>query len=188
MAKFKELNLELQDDEKINLGNGQDAKIYFHNDKLRIQDCDIHFTGAVSGGEGTSRCSAYAISTQSVATAIMTIAELDTVLFDELGEFNTSTNRFVTTQPGYYILSGGLEIESIANGNYYTVCVYVNEGIKAIVHTEVGGGTSPRFNCTTIRYLAVGDYVTLRGRHNYGSNRTFGAGRSNTYLTIHKLS
>ena len=189
MAKFKELNIELKDDEKINLGDSQDAKIYFHNGKLRLQDCDVHFTGAVSGGQGTSRCSAYLSSNQTgVGTAAYKLVELDTVDFDELGEFDTGAHRFTATQEGFYVLSGSLEIESLNDGDYYTVTINVNGSIRSIVHTELGGGTTPRWNTTIIRHLNVGDYVELKGRHNYGSDRSNGGGLPYTYLTIHRLS
>ena len=189
MAKFKNLNLELKDDENINLGDSKDAKIYFHNGKLRLQDCDVHFTGAVSGGRGTSRCSAYLSANQTgVVTATYTIAELDAVLFDELGEFDTGTHRFTATQEGYYIITASLEIESLGDGNYYTVAISINGGLKATVHTELGGATTPRWNCTRIYRLLVGDYVEVSGRHSYGSDRSFGGGNSFTYLTIHRLS
>ena len=50
----------------------------------------------------------------------------DTVVFDTKSEFNTSTNRFVASNAGYYEINAGFHSDSQNNNQYYSIAIYKN--------------------------------------------------------------
>lgn len=189
MAKFNQLNIVLQEDQKIKLGTSQDVEIYYHGNQIRIEG-DVVISGAVSGGTGTSRCSAYMSGDQSVPTYVDTYtkAAFDSVLFDELDEWNTTDHKFTAINAGYYLVSANGCINSLPDGDYWTVYIRKNDAGAAYCHNEVGGTVTPRYNVTKILYLEAGDDVKLWVRQNSGGTLLLDSAARNTYMTIHRLS
>ena len=189
MSKFNELNVVLQEDQKIKLGTSQDVDVYFHDNQIRIEG-DVVISGAVSGGAGISRCSVYMTSDQNVPDYVDTYtkAAFDLKLFDELDEWDIVNHKFIAINAGYYLVTANACMNSLPNGAYFSVYIRKNIGGAAYCHNEVGGTVSVRYNVTKILYLDVGDDVKLWVRQNSGGNLLLDAAVRNTFMTIHRLS
>jgi len=137
---------------------------------------------------GSKVSMALAADQTGIAQSTWTKVALDTVVFDVLDEFDFATNnRFVARESGYYMVSGSVRWNSLSDGNYVTVSIYVNGSAAATIHTEIGGGTTPRYNVSKLFHLDVADYIELWTRHNYAGNRDIDNDQAGTYLTIHRV-
>ena len=183
MAKFNELNIELQDDQKLKLGT---AEIWFDGNRLVI-DGDVTITGSVSGSN-MSRCHAYLSSNQTITPVDYHLVEMDAVIFDTLNEFNTSTHKFTAAAEGYYTVTASVEIEGLDDGKYLTINIDVNSVSSAVFHDEMGGSVTGRFNVTKLFHLNQGDLVHVDVRQGDVGNLDIGGGHTYTYLSIHRLS
>ena len=184
MAKFKELNIELKDNQKLKLGS---AEIWFDGNKLVI-DGDVTITGSVSGSS-MSRCHAYLSSLQLIPTgSSYTQVQLDEVSFDALGEFDTVNHKFVAAEEGYYITTISLEFQGIDDGKYATINIRVNGAVHATYQDRMGGNTTLRCNTTKLLHLMKDDEVTLYCRHNNPAAMNAGPSHVDTFLSIHRLS
>ena len=193
MAKFKELNLELQDNEEIKLGGNQvDSHIYYDGSDLLIKN----FTGnvTISGSSGLittkpSRCSAYLSAVQAVVTyGTWHQVEFDLTAFDELNEFNTTTHKFTAKNSGYYIVTGAYGFEGLADDDQFGM--YINkDGTPQIYNvSKTGGVISPRKSISKVMYIAKDSFVDMYVRHLFGADRDLHAAISGTGLTVHRLS
>ena len=183
MAKFKDLNIELQDNQKLKLGT---AAVWFDGNKLVI-DGDVTITGSVSGSN-MSRVHAYLTTEQTIGGVDFHLVELDAVVFDSLGEFNTGTHKFTASAEGYYTVTASLEINGLADGNYLSINIDINGSSSAVFHDEVGGATVARNNVTKLFHLYEGDTVHFDCRHGNAGNLDIGGGAAYTFLSIHRLS
>ena len=136
-----------------------------------------------------SKVSAYLAADQTgIAQATFTKVEFNAVKFDTLDEFDITTNhRFIAKSSGYYMVTGSVRWNSLDDGDYITIAIYVNGSSVSLVHTELGGGTTPRYNSNKLVYLEVDDYIELWTRHGYTGNRDIDSEQQGTYLTIHRV-
>jgi len=146
--------------------------------------------GSGSGSGFSSRVSVYLGTNQTgVVTATWTKVELDTELFDGLGEFDKDTNhRFTANTAGYYQINGCVGHEGMGDADTVQTAIYVNGSRIAHATIDTGGTSSPGIPISKLAYLAANDYVELWGRHTLGSNGAFDAGAAETYLTVHRVS
>lgn len=137
-----------------------------------------------------SRVRAYQSSTQTITTNNITIVELQTKDFDNLGEFDNTTNyRFTVTKAGYYLINGCIAIASLSIGQVLTSWIYINgNGIARNFTRQSSDGDPLSSDVFTLQYLNVDDYIDLRVYHNDGSSQDLIANTNSTYLEIHRLS
>jgi len=147
-------------------------------------------TSGIVGLPKQSRCRAYLSgSNQSVPSATWTKIQLNATLYDEQGEFDTTTNyRFTATEAGYYIVIGSISILNIDDQKTVTVAIRKNGASCAYTRYYTSGTAAPIISAVSIAHLDAGDYLELWVYHNHGSNRDVAAGSSYTYMAIHKLS
>ena len=110
MSKFNELNLELQDNQKIRLGDKQNSDIFFDGNNLVVSGADILFSNEISGfapsGSGhlttkeyvddkfESGCHVYRLGAQSIPHTGFHVIEFNTVIYDNLSEYDSTNFRF----------------------------------------------------------------------------------------------
>lgn len=82
-------------------------------------------------------------------------------VFDTNSEFNTSLNRFVATNAGYYQINAGYHIKSTGSTNQFGIGVRINNNFyQETSGFHFGSGIVAR-NINCIVNLAVGDYVEI---------------------------
>lgn len=115
--------------------------------------------GPVAADETKPVFRAYASASQSVVSNTWTKVNVNTVQFDTLGAFNTSTNRYQPTVAGYYRISGQVNFAGFA-GNL-AAAIYKNATSYAI---GANGASWSRSIVTDLVYLnGSTDYVELWG-------------------------
>ncbi len=143
---------------------------------------------------GASRMRATKATTQSIPNAAWTIVQYNTEMFDNLNEYDNATNyRFTATAAGYYSVSASLLSANAAwdageswllslykNGVQYNNGVYSQSGIAVTAHKH------SLVNDTI--YLAVNDYIDMRGYHNQGAAVNTHTDAAYNYFSVHRLS
>ena len=145
---------------------------------------------AAPAGPGTaSRCRAYLGSSQSITTATYTKVNLNTEIFDSLGEFDTANHKFTATEAGYYLISASLAWDSYVADHEVLLALYKNGAIIARANQAQTATTNAIIICASqIVYLAANDYIELYARHTFGADTSLVEGDGYTHMAIHKLS
>jgi len=176
-----------------------DGDTYLWVEKTADED-KIH--GAVKGVEAflmhddgildlakQSGCAVYLGTDQTIPSASHTVVNLDTVIFDTLGEFNTTTHRFTATRAGIYIVIGATSWNNPNKTGYqFAACLKKNGSLvtETIFHSacywRLGIMTAGIFS------LAANDYVELDAYQNTGSSDNLDAGINHTYMHIAKIA
>lgn len=143
----------------------------------------------------TSRVRVTKDDQQSVSNATDEVVEYDDVVYDSLGEWNSSTWRFTAKNAGYYSVKASLTFTSVAwaAGEYQFFKIYKNgtlysyledhrmEG-NVTVYKQVSGSDDIYLNGTT-------DYIDIRIKHNQGAAlNTINANAPYMYVAIHRFS
>ena len=110
----------------------------------------------------------------------------NTVVFDTKSEFNTSTNRFVATNAGYYEINAGFHTDSQNNNQYYSIAIYKNGSEYQETtgnHTNLG----PVYRTiNAIIYLAATDYVEIYAQ-NYQSGVNIDSYSGKTFFEVRQI-
>ncbi len=110
----------------------------------------------------------------------------DVLDYDETGDFNITTDRFICPTSGYYLISGMLTFTFISDGESIYVAAY-REGVLEAGSTAQASYSNPlSTGFTDIVYLNEGDYVELMAYHTASAARTImgSTGGTYTYFTI----
>jgi len=135
-----------------------------------------------------SGCAVYLGTDQTIPSASHTVVNLDTELFDTLGEFNTTTHRFTATRAGIYIVIGATNWNNPNKSYQYAACIRKNGALvtETIFHSanywRIGVMTAGIFS------LAAGDYIELDAYQNSGAGDNLDAGINHTYMHIAKIA
>jgi len=121
----------------------------------------------------------------SIPSTTWTTINFNVLDYDETGDFNIITNRFICPTSGYYLVSGMVTF-IMQDGETIQLAAF-REGVYeagSLAHASHSDGVSTGF--TDIVYLNVSDYLELRAHHTgSGSRSIFGnAAGTYTYLTI----
>ncbi len=142
---------------------------------------------------GVSAVRATNADAQSIPNATYEIIEYDTVVFDNLGEYDNVTNyRFTAKETGYYLVSASLvsaNVEFTAN-EAFIITIYKNGVQYSVGGYNTSGATvtirrSP--NITDIIYLTAGEYIDIRGYQSTGINMALESDETYNYFSVHKL-
>jgi len=77
-------------------------------------------------------------SNQGISGSTYTKVGFETVIFDALGEFDLSTDRFTPTVAGYYQLNTSVIIDAVADNTFVRVSIYKNGSLFATVGRDYG--------------------------------------------------
>jgi len=174
-------------DTKVDVEEGGDE------DKVRMDVAGVEAflldTSGILDLAKQSRARAYLGSSQSITTATYTRVNLDTEVFDNQGEFDTTNHKFTATKAGYYLISASLAWDSYVADHEVLLAIYKNGAIIARANQAQTATTNAIIICASqIVYLAANDYVELYARHTFGSDTSLVEGDGYTHMAIHKLS
>lgn len=143
---------------------------------------------------GASRVSGYMSAVQTIVTVTTTKLMMNTLLYDNLNEFDAVTNyRFTAQKAGYYGVTAGVLSDNVAwaAGKYWIVYAVKNgtvyhQGLRNIAWAAV----TTYFHSILARqiYLAANDYLEFFVRHSRGSDTNTNTDTETTYFQIHRLS
>jgi len=136
----------------------------------------------------------HASKARAYRTAALTLngwtkVPLDTENFDNLGEYDNTTNyRFTAQTAGYYLVVGSVGIASMNNNQLGGMSIYKNGAPANYYYHNVGDVTSNQvMNSTDIIYLnGSTDYIELYGY--CATAKPVVVGSLHTFMSIHKLS
>jgi len=159
--------------------------------------CGVFSKNGILSLARQSGCSAYLSADQTnIVNTTDTLVNLNTVNYDTLSEFNTSTHRFTATEAGKYLVVGNItwvENTLVADKAIYTRIRKNGSAIvNAINQIAVNASASPiSSTATAILDLSAGDYVELSAFHTMGVNTPDIDGaalRGLTYMDIQKIA
>jgi hypothetical protein len=159
---------------------------------------NLNITGNLTvGGEFTeqnvSRVRVMRGTAQTIPHNNVTIVQYNNESFDNLNEYDNTTNyRFTATQAGYYLVDASLLFDSYAwtaakemdlflykNGVLYSALdIYTSEVALTLYLGLVG---------SDIIYLNVGDYIDVRVVHTRGSDTNLHANTVYNFLSISQI-
>jgi len=121
----------------------------------------------------------------SIPSTSWTTINFDVLDYDETGDFNIVTDRFICPTSGYYLISG--MVTFIMPDGETILLAAIREGVNeagSLAHASHSDSLSTGF--TDIIYLNAGDYLELRAFHTGSAPRSiFGnAEGTYTYFTI----
>ena len=121
-----------------------------------------------------------------ISSGIYTVVNFDVLDYDETGDFNLITDRFICPTSGYYLVSGMVTFGGMQDGEAIYVVAFIEGVLKAWIIARAAHLTILSTSFTDIVYLNEGDYVELRVYHTGSSPREiFGDSEGiYTYLTI----
>jgi hypothetical protein len=135
-----------------------------------------------------SRVSVYSTSNQSTSLAPVTL-NLDTVIFDDRGEFDISTHKFTADDSGFYLVNYGVLVATNYN-RADSVALLKNSltalDVRYFTRRTDSVEADPFAFSSCIVELAAGD--TLELSVNIGGSRNILGGINNSYMQIHRLS
>jgi len=95
-------------------------------------------------------------------------------------------SRFTVKQAGYYLITAGLKFRNAADGENCQLNISVNGSTKLATNQRAGAAGDVQVSTSFIKYLAVNDYVEMKGNRAIAGNIDdviYG-----TFLSIHRLS
>ena len=162
---------------------------------MKIYNENISDSAAIDiekmGDSTFSRARAYLSGgDQTINDSTLTLVHLNTESYDNLGEFDSTTNyRFTATTAGYYLVCTQVFIQSLPDASRAVSYVYKNGSTIMVQTTITSGNTNNQtISSSDVIYLAANDYIDLRAWHNGGSSLVIGEYERNTYMAVHKLS
>lgn len=141
----------------------------------------------------TSRCRAYLATTdQTIGSGAWTKVQLNAESFDELSEFDSTTNyRFTASEAGYYLIYGQAKFLAMADQDVIEIKLRKNASTDLAVAsrpTSNDGSLADTINVADIVSLSATDYMELYVQHDNGGNKDIDAGTDLTFMFVHRLS
>lgn len=165
--------------------------IFTPNTVIRSVEINANFSEAlqVTSHINPYKFHAYRTTNQSILSGTWTTVGLNTEVFDDNNNFDTTTYKYTVPLTGYYQLNGQT-YSSQAWGNQSIVSIVKNatSGITGGTTLAEARGTISNLdinkvqNCSCLSYLTAGDTLTLVA-HIDDSSATIGAGLGATFLS-----
>ena len=153
------------------------------NSKLANSSITLNGSAVSLGGsatvDNTPNWNAYLSSNQTLSNNTTTLVTFNAELFDSDSAYDTSNGKFTVPsgQGGKYYF-GAMCYMNINDTNKLDIELYVNNSAVALSRVRTGKNGTVAINVHTIRDLSVGDYVTVKAGHDYGSDRDLVSGSS----------
>lgn len=139
----------------------------------------------ISSMGSQSRARAYLGTNQSIPNNAWTSLNLDTINYDGLTEFSTSSHAFTAQASGYYQFVGHAQFADTAVGTMTGVGFLVN-GVRYGNLRRAASGSWDELMNVDILYVGAGQSVYLDAFTDRGATTTINA--NGTWMAIHKLS
>lgn len=141
---------------------------------------------------GASRVRAKRSTDQSILNNTHTTVLWNTVDFDNLSEYNSTTGKFTAQKEGYYEFNMQVMSSSVpwAVNEYFLPSLWVNGSQKTWGQAQrTSAGEYYKFaSINTIYHLNAGDYVEFKVIQNSGGTITLYGTGLYCYMSIHRLS
>jgi len=163
--------------------------------------CGDDIGSIVDGGKNTvigrtpilnqiSRVKAYRATTnQTIATSSATVIQFNAEDYDNLAEYDSTTNyRFTPTKPGYYLIVSQITL-NVGDGKILQL--YLRKNTATLAKSAVTSGSADSISNTTstIVYLnGSTDYADAVVWHNKGTDGLLELGAELSYFIAHKIS
>jgi hypothetical protein len=177
----------------------QGSKITVHgttpnaNTPAGTYDAGIVQTGFVVNpwGDSTSNSrsfiSAWANTPDQLAASTWTKLTFGNVVFDYLGEFSGTTNRFTAAQNGIYLVSASISLTTPGINSVCTMSAYVNGSRgKDFGYTQTAGTLNTGYQGSVVLRLKAGDYIEIFANSNIAVG--IPAGNSWKYIDIIRVA
>ena len=135
-----------------------------------------------------SRCYAYNSQSQVIPSDEYTLLEFDSVLYDNLDEFDLDNNRYVIQKPGYYHIEVVIRAEKDSHINPFQLAGYKNGDWFAFDMKMSREDEYPTLRCSIDYYFEAGDYITFKIIHTVGTDYSLEEGPTYSYFTIHRFA
>lgn len=142
-----------------------------------------------------SRVSVYRTGDQTIPTGITTVVgfNTETLGYDTLNEFNTTTSKFIATSASYYLIMGSFTLTCAEGGVECLMRIQHDDSSNVSlnrVHSYKYSLSTDSFNMVllTMLSLAVGDKIYCTLTHDYSSTIVINGGADKTFLKIYKAS
>ena len=139
----------------------------------------------------SSRIYAYrSLANQVIPSGVFTRSQMNIVLFDSLGEYDTALWQWTATKAGYYYMCASCRfMAAAAAGNIQMDIIrdLDSQNIARDFTTLVLGDAKAMF-VACVFYALAGAAYYVRIRQTTGFNLTFNNGIGNHYFCVHKLS
>jgi hypothetical protein len=129
---------------------------------------------------------AYPSNTNNITTATWTKFPFDTEEVDSNGDFDTSLNRWICREPGWYKFETQLKI---ANSDGLLAAFRKNGSATEIAvadNVDTSSSNAQTVFLSRIAYMSVADYMEAWVYHASGANRAVTAGSANAYFQVTK--
>ncbi|MBA7472201.1 MAG: hypothetical protein GH156_00555 [Dehalococcoidia bacterium] len=175
-------------DTKVDVEEGADEDIV-RMDVAGVEAFHLSALGILTLAK-QSICRAYKSAVdQTIGTSALTKIVLDGEDYDNLNEFDSTTNyRFTATEAGYYLVVGQLFWICTVDQKEYTTLIYKNGADESKGRLRSAVGASEICPAHAVVYLAAGDFIEIWGWQSAGINQNVAKDRFMTHLDIHKLS
>jgi hypothetical protein len=126
-------------------------------------------------------------SVQTIPNSDRTKIQYNAKSYDDLGEFDLTSLKFEPRYPGKYLITAGIELNSLTATKTMYGFIYKNgsEYLRATYTSPLTGDSFLALN--DILELKPGDYIELLVNQNTGSDMFLGFDNVN-WLAIHRLS
>jgi len=125
---------------------------------------------------------------QTISTGSATIVQLSAESYDDGGDFNTSTYKFVVPVTGTYLVTGQVKWSSTVTDKRYAAMIYVGTGDVAAAYDSAAQFGALFQNVAWVGKLSSGNEVSLRAFQSSGENQDVLFGEDETWLSVHLLS
>jgi len=143
---------------------------------------------------GASRVRVTKDDAQAIGTSSFVIVEYDDEEYDNLGEYDNSSNyRFTATEAGYYYVSAALQFNSAAWGTSTNAYLALHKNGTRFIDLDrrwvpYADTMNLSLNGSTTMYLASSDYIDIRVYHNRGADTPLQADSYRNHFSVHRLS
>jgi hypothetical protein len=133
-------------------------------------------------GPTVSHVRAYNNSSQSISTGVLTTVQLSSESFDDQGDFNTGTYRFIAPSTGYY----SVQVEILVPATATNWFAYINNngtGVVEVSHHGTGSGSST-LHIHDLVSMTSGNYLEVQVFQFSGGSLFLGSGSNHTFMTV----
>lgn len=143
--------------------------------------------------DGITKIRVRATDNQTLANDTATKIQFSSETYDELDEFDPTTNyRFTADRSGFYLISANLFLDRSVDQKIFALYIKKNGAEIAQTKIATSGIIKQGLSVMDIVELQAGDYIEIYFYQNTGANvytESFsGANGETCYLNIHQLS
>lgn len=136
-----------------------------------------------------AKARAFRATTQALNAATYTKIQLASESYDVGSDFDSATNfRFVAPVTGYYLVTGGLQFDGLADATRHITAIYKNGTVHAQAQGHMSFIQDMAVNVVDVVQLNATEYVELYGRRDDAGNTVGDAGGAQCYMAVHLLS